>query len=64
MTESTFKTRLTTEMEELSIKVDKLQAFLETDMAKTVQDSDLLHVQLAAMKTYLSIISRRHFNLK
>ena len=60
-TPETFKDRLITEAQQLEEKLDKLDAFIESDKFNEVDDvqSALLHVQATAMNTYLQCLKER-----
>ena len=56
-----FKTRLVDEYNQLEEKLNKLDAFLISDKVDGVEDvqNALLHVQAAAMNTYLQCLRER-----
>lgn len=56
-----FKTRLVDEYNQLEEKLNKLDAFLISDKVDGIEDvqNALLHVQAAAMNTYLQCLRER-----
>lgn len=56
-----FKTRLETEKVELEEKLNKLDTFLESGKAESIDDAQkaLLKVQATAMNTYLQCLKER-----
>lgn len=56
-----FKTRLITEEQELNIKIEKLESFLNSDKIKNIDKDqlDLLNSQLKAMKKYTHCLKMR-----
>lgn len=55
------KLKLVKEKESLERKLDKLDAFLSSDKANEIDNAQkgLLHVQAAAMNTYLQCLKER-----
>ena len=66
MGESTFKTRLQTEEAELLVKMENLNAFRLTDKFKELEivQQELLHIQFAAMMTYINCLTARIATIK
>jgi hypothetical protein len=58
---SDFKTRLINEKELLNDKIEKLEKFLESDMAQKIDNFqfELLELQLTSMLTYHGILKVR-----
>lgn len=58
---SDFKTRLLEERDQLEERLDKLDAFLDSDIFETISETqqDLLGQQFDAMETYLDLLNAR-----
>lgn len=61
--EQDFKGRLALEIEELTVKLDKLNQFLLSDPDVSDKQLYLLSMQMGAMTTYLGILGLRHEDL-
>lgn len=57
----TFKERLTTEMQELNEKIDKLQAFINSEDLHNIDVTQqvLLRIQYQSMITYFQVLVER-----
>lgn len=54
-----YQKRVLMEREDLKLKIEKLQKFLETCNRDEVLDFNLLQTQLQVMKTYLVVLDAR-----
>ena len=63
---SDYKTRLIAEKEDLEVKIEKLEDFLNFSSMHDISMNDqiLLGVQFDAMRTYLGVLNYRVLNLK
>lgn len=58
---SNFKERLIDERDQLEEKLAKLEAFMDSDKFDSIEtmQMSLLHVQMAAMNTYYTVLEER-----